>query len=476
MRFKCLTQSLLGATLFCFFVLLTGCLKPQGFRHEADRVAYDVIQQKQALAIGRSEPFWIETPSQTLRRRLIENQMLPTSHPASFGTDRLRQIDHWPEDDYLRSARTDAQPVVSGDEGNAVMLTLIEALQVAARNSRGYQDEKESVFRTALSLDLERDAFRTSWAGAIDNTLSYDSDSSPETATFTTTPRVSFSQSFEDGLDIAGSISWDLIHLLTQGGDASSGVSADLSATLPLLAGSGRHIVRESLTQAERNMIYALWDFERFKRSFVVTIASSYLSVLQQQDTVDNARNNYRSLIDSYQRAQALAEEGRLPEIQVDQAQQGRAAGTQLVDQRAREPATPDGRLQAHARPADRRPDHAGPRRTGAIGQRRDRGVGRRERRRRRPDRVPRGGRPDRHPRAFGSGRGPAGVAGVGVGGVGFGSPTGSPPHEGGGGGCAAGRGGVGRRVAGGPDAARQRHDIEQRHRAAGAGRGFLLS
>jgi outer membrane protein TolC len=42
--------------------------------------------------------------------------------------------------------------------------------------------------------------------------------------------------------------------------------------------------------------------------------------VLQQQDPVRNAEDNYRQLMDSTRRARRLADAGRLPQIQVDQA------------------------------------------------------------------------------------------------------------------------------------------------------------
>ena len=50
--------------------------------------------------------------------------------------------------------------------------------------------------------------------------------------------------------------------------------------------------------------------------------ASEYLAVLQQLDQVANTEDNYRRLIGAGRRARRLADAGRLPEIQVDQALQ----------------------------------------------------------------------------------------------------------------------------------------------------------
>ena len=93
------------------------------------------------------------------------------------------------------------------------------------------------------------------------------------------------------------------------------------------MAGSGRHIVTEPLTQAERDVVYSLWTFERFKRSLAVSVASDYLSVLQQLDQVRNAEQNYGGLIVSARRARRLADANRMSQIQVDQAKQAELQG-----------------------------------------------------------------------------------------------------------------------------------------------------
>ncbi|NQU76639.1 MAG: TolC family protein, partial [Planctomycetes bacterium] len=74
--------------------------------------------------------------------------------------------------------------------------------------------------------------------------------------------------------------------------------------------------------QAEREVVYSLYSFGRFKRTLAVRVASEYLGVLQQLDQVQNSEDNYRRLIISTRRARRLADAGRLPQIQVDQTQQ----------------------------------------------------------------------------------------------------------------------------------------------------------
>jgi len=127
---------------------------------------------------------------------------------------------------------------------------------------------------------------------------------------------------FQNGMAVTGLIGLDLVKLLTQDRTYTRGLQADGSISIPLLRGSDKFVVAEPLTQAERDTVYAIYEFERFKRVFVVNIASQYLSVLQQLDQLRNAEQNYMRLIASTRRVRRLADAGRIPEIQVDQSRQ----------------------------------------------------------------------------------------------------------------------------------------------------------
>lgn len=312
-----MTKRLITLTnLILVMALVAGCRSASEHRSEADQVAYGVIRAGQQNALGKTEPFTIETPAQTLRRRLLQGQNLPVVDPISLGADRVEPIDHWPKDDYLQRDRPTAEstePVTK-----QIVISLNEALQVAAGNSFDYQDQKESIFQTALALDLQRDSFRSTLAGVLSEMFNYDAgDGSSDTGS---SGSFSLNRRFENGLTVAGSIVVDLVTLLTGSHDSTLGVSADLSATLPLMAGSGRHIVREPLTQAERNVLYALWGFERFKQQFAVQVASEYLSVLRQLDSVENARRNYESLEQFIDQSAMLAQAGKQRRIDVEEA------------------------------------------------------------------------------------------------------------------------------------------------------------
>jgi outer membrane protein TolC len=201
-------------------------------------------------------------------------------------------------------------------------ISLHEALQIAARNSREYMTAKEEVFRAALDLDLERDDFRSIFTAIMESEISTDRGGTTTITGIENRADVSLSRNLKTGGGIVAQLAVDLVKLLTMDRSSSLGLLGDATISIPLLRGAGRHISTESLIQAERDVVYAIWAFERFKRTFAAQVASDYLAVLQQLDQVVNSEENYRQLITSARRARRLADAGRLPEIQVDQAVQ----------------------------------------------------------------------------------------------------------------------------------------------------------
>jgi outer membrane protein TolC len=310
-----------GVLLVVLFLGLTGCRSPEQHRRKADEVGAAIVAQKQSEAIGRTEPFTVERPTDTLRRRLLEGQDLPYSGPASLGTDRLEPIAHWPEESHPPQTAS-SEPAVAVVPNEPVKLSLIDALQVGAANSFEYQLRKEEVFRAALSLDLTRNDFRNIFRAQADSRLSTDTTGDETVTTLDSGGTLGLTRNFMNGLTVSSAIAVDLLNVLTQGGSSTLGLSSDTSVSIPLLRGAGRHIVTEPLTQAERNVVYAIWEFERYKRTFAVGIAQDYFGVLRQMDSVTNARDNYRSAITSARWTRRRADAGRITQVEVDQALQ----------------------------------------------------------------------------------------------------------------------------------------------------------
>lgn len=308
--------SIVGLTLFSLLLVQAGCRSPAEYRDNANKVASDIIAAKQDEAFGKTEPLDIERPSDTLRRRLLTEQNLAVSSEASLGTDQLKTIEHWPEPNYPQATTSDSPLDLVVEPNKPVKLSLMEALQVGARNSLEYQSRKEDVFRTALALDLTRNTFRNIFSSQVQNELSTDTVATELASSGT----AGVSRSLKNGTDMSAAMAIDLVKLLTQTGTSSMGLTADATVSIPLMRGSGEHIAAEPLTQAERNVIYRLWDFDRYKRTFAVSIARGYFNVLRQMDVVSNAEDNYRSAATSSRWSRRRADAGRIREIEVDQA------------------------------------------------------------------------------------------------------------------------------------------------------------
>lgn len=303
-------------------LLWCGC-SARHYRERVDRRAYKIIAEEQQQAFNHTEPFTIEQPADTLRRRLLLDQNLPYAAPASLGSELVERPPHWPES----APKPENKPIQRGvTPTNAVLrLTLNEALQIAARNSRDYQSQKEAVFRAALELELERDQFRTSFSGLLSALFRHDRSQLSEpggqvTEAVEASALADASKVFQNGSVVTLQLGLNLLKLIEPARFTSESVFGDASISIPLMRGAGRHIVREPLTQAERDILYALRAFEHYKSSFAVTIASRYLSVLQQGNQVQNAEENYRGLVASSRRARRFLDAGNLPSIQVDQS------------------------------------------------------------------------------------------------------------------------------------------------------------
>lgn len=260
-----------------------------------------------------------------MRRRLLLKQNLPHSGSVSLGSQDLQPIDQWPEESE-KCALQSAQKQKKEHPGNSLTINLVEALQISARNNREYQSKKEEVFRKALDLDLSRDTFKRTFAGHIEGGYSEDRSASDSAdgvqAGFENSSLATISRTFLNGITFTAQLGFDLVQMLDPTRTFSSAISGDSTITIPLLRGAGRHIVAEPLTQAERDVLYAIRDFEQFKKDFSVTIADKYFSALQAGDQLHNQAENYQGLIASSRRAIRLADAGKTPQIQVDQSVQ----------------------------------------------------------------------------------------------------------------------------------------------------------
>ncbi len=316
------------AVLLCAFTLEAGC-SPAKYRKDMDKTAAKILSQKQLEATGKTSPFSIERPSDILRRKLLIDQNLPVTGQASLGTDKLTPIKHWPEKNYPTAIISGEKIVETNDVNKPATISLVQALQIGAYNSFEYQSRKEEIFQTVLALRLEQHAFESIFSGEIENLISTNTTGERAVSGRVHSGDFGVTKTLKSGAQLGATFAIDLVNLLTLSQASSMGLLGDATVSIPLLRGSGEHIVTEPLIQADRNVIYAFWDFEQYKKNFAVDAARNYLTVLQQLDTIKNNEADYLSRIESAKRSRRLADAGRIQEIEVDQAVQNELSARQ---------------------------------------------------------------------------------------------------------------------------------------------------
>jgi outer membrane protein TolC len=286
---------------------LAGCTAAH-YRRSADKEAYKLIGEKTLLVTNMEPHFTIEQATQI-------NFTLPNTYETN---------------DFLGEAAL--------TEIGAGVLSLEKALEFAVKYGRAYQERKESLYLSALSLSLARHQYTPIFAAGDASTY-----------TVTTTPRIVINSQNElvvlndhftetrlyqntgfFGVDwlirdigrITAAFTTDFIRYVS--GDPRAAVDSQLAATFtrPLLRDSGFKTDIENLTQSERDLLYALRDFVRFRKDFTVQVASAYYGVLGNRDAVRNSFLNFQSSRKAGDRTRDLAAEGRTTQTDLGRIEQ----------------------------------------------------------------------------------------------------------------------------------------------------------
>lgn len=255
-----------------------GCQSPSQHVASADQEVYALVEARRTALAENPEVFQLAEAPGSLRQRLLAGEPAPLDP-----------------------------------------IGLSECLRIAAESNREFQDNRESLYLSALDLTLER--YRLGWIP--EGSLAYGLDGANESseqrdASF----GLSFSRLLGDGGVLLAGIGIDTLQWISGGTGWSTDGLLSLSFTQPLLRGAGRRIVLEPLTQAERDLVYQARSYERFRRTFAVDVASRFYQVLQQMDAANNAELNYVNLKAIAERNRELVEAGLLDDLQLDQVRQ----------------------------------------------------------------------------------------------------------------------------------------------------------
>lgn len=282
-------------------VALTGCTANY-YRKSADREAYATIKGKAGLVPNMDSRFTIEQTNQIS----LEGFPVNTNVVEFLGAN-------------------------GAVEEGARQLRLEDALGLAVKYSRAYQTRKEQLYLSALALTLARHQFTPIFSGSGNAGFAVQTEQATTVGidAITGQPKVIVSDNLVEQQRVTGSgslgASWlirdvgrittsftaDFVRFVT--GDRSLTTSSQIGATFlrPLLRNAGYKSEAEALIQAERQLLYDLREFTRYRKDFSVQIATAYYGVLGNRDAVRNSFLNLQSSRKNAERTRALAQEGR---------------------------------------------------------------------------------------------------------------------------------------------------------------------
>ncbi len=203
------------------------------------------------------------------------------------------------------------------EEKKSLSLDLREALAMAAENNKTYAERRENVYLNVLDLTYQRHQFTTRYGAGGSASLQGNGEDSLS-ARF----NLQLIRWLQSGARITLDIGKDFLAYLSGDRDRDLYSIITMNLLQPLLRGAGRQIATESLVQAERDSIYSIRGFLRYQKEFSIEATERYLNILLLENRKENFYNNYESLKRTRERIEMLAEAGRAPSIQVDQARQ----------------------------------------------------------------------------------------------------------------------------------------------------------
>ncbi len=266
------TAQVLAAASVC--LLLASCTA-RHYRKSADKESYGIIQQMEQRVFGHTNAFTIDT-----RYSGRDPKTIP---PAEIYEDR--------------------------SSSNRLVVSLDQALQLAVENSREYQTQKEQLYLTALTLTGARYEFSPQFFAESTPQIAGSPDG-PDVGSVHS--QVGVSQLLKTGGKLSLALANDLVRYfagkpnVVSRNSAINTLSVDL--TQPLLRGFGiNNPAVENLTQAERNVVYAVRSYSLYQQDFAVGTVSAYFALLTQKDIVRNNYRNYTNRVETTQYLEARA-------------------------------------------------------------------------------------------------------------------------------------------------------------------------
>ncbi|UCD50608.1 MAG: TolC family protein [Phycisphaerales bacterium] len=230
------------------------------------------------------------------------------------------QDDFGPMVNYRVSETAPNDVEMAAEVPSTSVLNLADAIRIATEYSREYQSQKEALYLSALALTAVRHQYARQWFGTVD--AFYDSSEAGEDITAGASAGVNQNHLIGDGILVGTGLAIDWARFLT--GDPETTLASVLTATVtaPLIGAGAGKTAREDLTQAERNVLYRIRTFNRYRKTFVTSIIDDYYRVLLERARVGITEASYQRRVDSTNQLRMEVEVGQRPAYDLGEAEQ----------------------------------------------------------------------------------------------------------------------------------------------------------
>lgn len=255
-------------------LLLSGC-SAKHYRRSSDKETYTIVQQMERRVFGYTNEFSINTRYSDRDPKGIPHAEILDDRSAS----------------------------------NHFLVNLDQALKLAVENSREYQTQKEQLYLAALALTGARYEFSPQFFA---NSTPQIAGSPEGSEVGSVSSQIGVSQLLRTGGSLTLALANDLVRYFAGKPDAVARNSAintlSVNLTQPLLRGFGiNNPSVEALTQAERDVVYAVRSYSLYQQEFAVGTVSAYFGLLTQKDIVRNNYRNYTNRVETTRYLQARA-------------------------------------------------------------------------------------------------------------------------------------------------------------------------
>jgi outer membrane protein TolC len=311
----------LGMLLLAVFAAAAGGCTRHYYRNQADREVNDILAEKDVYPFWQIGHFHVY-PDPRARFADPTNPDRPpmppddeaayklSPHPQApyhagvgtvQGTAYLEMIKVWDEQNRAEQetgAAADKQDPAAGTtagtkaesstgpiktffdeplhaERKGFLLKLDQAVELGVVNSRLFQTFREQLYEAALPVTLQRFSFAYQWTATLNALRTWAGPLAPggEQNNWNVGTGVGFTKLFSTGAKLTAAFANNLVFNFTKPEGFTTTSTINLNLVQPFLQGGGRAVTLEPLTQAERNLVYAIRAYARFRKQFYVGVA-----------------------------------------------------------------------------------------------------------------------------------------------------------------------------------------------------------